>query len=91
MDDLNARMESLEARIGDLVSQMQAQSDQLKAQSDTIAKMAEVIHAWDSVRGFVTTVSILSRVLRWVLWIAVTLGAIYSLVRTGVWKPPIAP
>lgn len=83
---LHSRVEDCEANIAMLLQSQQQMTEHLRKLTDNTGRLADVLEAWNNVKGFWWTVKALSAGARIVIPIAAVVGAVWLFVKTGQWR-----
>lgn len=83
--DLEQREESRKS-IEKLIRCQEQMTQQLDTVNSTMQEMSEVLAAWRNARGAIKTIQVLADICRWTAYLAVSIGAIWYFLKTGVWK-----
>lgn len=80
-DEVDRSLAILNGRLDDLT----ITAESIKQIHDDVQKMREIIEAWNSAKGFVTTIKFLSALIKWLAIVGAGLGAFWYLIKFGHW------
>lgn len=84
-EEVNARLEEGDIRFGELRDKMNLLLEMHGETAEKVIKTAEIVSAWNNVKGFVNTVHTISKVLRWATLTGAAIAAIWYFVANGHW------
>ena len=81
VDDNERAIQRIDATLGSLVASM-------KGLTDNTGRLADVLEAWNNVKGFWWTLKLLGGAARILLPLLAIGGAVWVFLKTGVWNKP---
>lgn len=82
---LHTRVSDCEESIRKLLDSQQIITDNLKRLTENTGRLADVLEAWNNVKGFWWTVKLLGTIAKALIPIAAFGGVVWAFVKTGQW------
>lgn len=85
--DVDRRLEDGDSRFDNLCDKIDLLLERHDEMAADIAKMSEILVAWNSIKGFVSTLTTVSKLFRWLVLTGAAVGAVWYFLIHGA-QPP---
>lgn len=85
---LHARVDEHDSLIADILAAQRDMTDNLRKLTDNTGRLADVLEAWNNVKGFWWTMKLLSTSAKIFIPLLAVAAAVVYFVKTGQWRMP---
>ena len=83
---LHSRVEDHDRKIGEILETQRAMTENLKKLTENTGRLADVLEAWNNVKGFWWTLKLISSAAKIAVPMLAFVGAVWYFAKTGHWE-----
>lgn len=83
---LHDRVNDHDRKIGEILAAQQAMTENLKKLTENTGRLADVLEAWNNVKGFWWTLKLISSGAKIIIPVLAFIGAVWYFAKTGHWE-----